>query len=379
MLHFNFSQKVYPAIATENIICGNLIDKSSRQGITSIGSQHNEQLSLTRTSTEDNCEKLQAKFVISPTDDAYCEATENCEKTVAKANAEGLPELSKEEKLTAPAKFGENVFTRIWEECAIDEADKKENEDSNVAATVGGSGDTKQEGGIVFGTLRQQLVAATVKLVENQSYDAETVVPDETVFDNVFERSTAEELVMFNAFVEGQDRNGVRLRNVVCSLVQMKLEGPGNSEGKILLKDGNKITAGRVQESRLDNDVKDWPLGSGRKKKQFVKLGASITPLRREKLGTVQSAFEQSLLLRQSNVSTAKEVFPRKSSTTESDTEVLHVHMLELGDDKSLTPPKASDLALKIPIDGGNASPFDIGENVVAVHCTLREFLFNAR
>ena len=155
-----------------------MIDKRSRQGITSIGSQHTEQLSLARTSTEDNYEKLQAKFVISPTDDAYCEATESCENTVAKANAEGLSELSKEEKLTALAKFGENFFIRIWEECTIDETDTTENEDSIVAAIVGGSGDIIQESRIVFGTLRQQLAPATIKMVENQSYDAERAVPD---------------------------------------------------------------------------------------------------------------------------------------------------------------------------------------------------------
>ena len=79
----------------------------------------------------------------------------------------------------------------------------------------------------------------------------------------------------------------------------------------------------------------------------------------------VESAIEWPLMLRQTKISSAE---VRKSSTTESDSEVLHVHKIELGDDKSLTSPRASDLELKIPIDGGNASPFDFGENVVAVH-----------
>ena len=140
MPHFNFAQKGSPDTATEVIFRENLVDKSSRQGKASIGSQHTKHLSLTRTSSEDKCEKFHANFVTCPTDDAYCEATKSCEITVAKACADGFPELSKVEKLTTPAKFGENFFTRIWDECAMVETDKKENDDSNVAAIVGGNG-----------------------------------------------------------------------------------------------------------------------------------------------------------------------------------------------------------------------------------------------
>ena len=139
MPHFNFAQKGSPDTATEVIFRENLIDKSSRQGITSIGSQHTEQLILTLASSENKCEKLHANFVTFTTDDAYCEATEICESTVAMASADGFPLLSKEEELTTPAKFGENFFTRIWEECAIVETDENENDDSNVAAIVGGN------------------------------------------------------------------------------------------------------------------------------------------------------------------------------------------------------------------------------------------------
>ena len=139
MPHFSVAQKGELATAAENIFSENLIDKSSRQGKASIGSQHTKHLSLTRTSSEDKCEKLHANFVTFPTDDAYCDATKSCEITVAKACADGFPELSKVEKLTTPAKFGENFFTRIWEECATVETDKKENGDSNVAAIDGGN------------------------------------------------------------------------------------------------------------------------------------------------------------------------------------------------------------------------------------------------
>ena len=78
-----------------------------------------------------------------------------------------------------------------------------------------------------------------------------------------------------------------------------------------------------------------------------------------------ESAIEWPLMLGQTKISSAE---VRKSSTTESDSEVMPVHKIELGDDKSLTSPGASDLELKILIDGGKASPFDFGENVVAVH-----------
>ena len=78
----------------------------------------------------------------------------------------------------------------------------------------------------------------------------------------------------------------------------------------------------------------------------------------------LESAIEWPLMLGQTKISSAE---VRKNSTNESDSEVLHVHKIELDDDKSLTSPRASDLELKIPIQGGNASPFDFGENVVAV------------
>ena len=265
MPHFNFAQKGNPATATEDIRCENLIDNSSRQGITSIGSQDTGQLSLTRTSSEDSCEKIQANFINLPADDAYRKA-KKVVKTPLQRQTRMDFQKSAEEKLTTPVKLAENFFARIWKENAIGETDKKENADSNVPATVGGSGDTIQEGGIVFGTLRQHLAPPTLKKAENQSYDAEIEVDDESVFENVFDHSSAEELVMLDVSVEGQNRSGFGSHDVVCGLVQMKLEEPGNSERKILLKDGNKITAGRVRESCLDNGDKNWLLAIDRKR-----------------------------------------------------------------------------------------------------------------
>ena len=130
MPHFDFAHKDDLATATENIFTGNLIANSSRQGIVSTGSQHTDQLSLTRISSEDICEKLQKSFVTFRTDDANHKATKICKNTAVKACADEFSEGSKEEKSTTAAKSGENFFTDIWKENAVDETDKKEKDDS---------------------------------------------------------------------------------------------------------------------------------------------------------------------------------------------------------------------------------------------------------
>ena len=133
MPHFNFAHRDDLATAAENIFSGNLIADSSRQGIVSTGSQHTDQLSLTRISSEDNCEKFQKSFVTFPTDDANHEATKICQSKAVKACADEFSEGSKEGKLTTAAKSGENFFTDIWKENAVDETDKKEKETSKVS------------------------------------------------------------------------------------------------------------------------------------------------------------------------------------------------------------------------------------------------------
>ena len=57
MLRISFSQKGDLVKATEDIFSGDLIANSSLQEIFSTGSQKTNQLSVTRTSSEDNCEK----------------------------------------------------------------------------------------------------------------------------------------------------------------------------------------------------------------------------------------------------------------------------------------------------------------------------------
>ena len=175
----------------------------------------------------------------------------------------------------------------------------------------------------------------------------------------------------FNAFVEGQSGSGVGSHDVVCGLVQMKLEGPGNSEGKVLPKDGNKITAGRVQVSNLDNGQQDWPLridhekngsfnwepqllGSDEKNSELCFSYVAIDGIIHSEQ-SVKNAIEQSLMVGQCEVSTAKEVFLRKISTSEAECEMLHVHKVELGDYKLLIPSKTSDLEMNMPNDGARA------------------------
>ena len=250
-------------------------------------------------------------------------------------------------------------------ENAVDDNRKNENEDSNI----GGSGDSIQEGETVFGTSRQQLVPATLKLLENA--DAEFAVADESVTDDVFENSTAEELVMSNATVDGQDESAVGSRDVTSCLVHIKLEEPDYSERETWLKRENEITAGRILESFLDIGDQDWPLG--RECKKNGPLNSEPQLLHSSSNGilqseqVVQSAIEQSLMVGQSKVSSAEEINFGESSNSELECEVLHIQKGKFHDDKLLSFSKASDLELKLPNDGETACAFDIGEDVVAV------------
>ena len=120
MPHFSFAQKSDLATTSEDIFRGNLIANSSRQGRMSTGSQHNDQLSSTRTSPEDSCAKLQEGFVTFSTDDAYCKETKGCKSKALQAKTDRFSEWSKEQKSTTPAKSGENFFSKIWKEKSVD-------------------------------------------------------------------------------------------------------------------------------------------------------------------------------------------------------------------------------------------------------------------
>ena len=103
----------------------------------------------------------------------------------------------------------------------------------------------------------------------------------------------------------------------------------------------------------MDNDDDDWPLGidhmkdvsfnwephllDSYKKNSEVSFSYVASDGILQSKQTVQSAIKQSLMVGQSKISTEKEVFFRKISTSESDSEGLHVQKIELGDDKSLT------------------------------------------
>ena len=77
-----------------------------------------------------------------------------------------------------------------------------------------------------MGTLLQ-LVPAIFKKLENHRFDAEIAVAGESVIYYVCDPLTAEELVMSDAFIDGQDGSDLDWGDVVCGLVQMKLEEPG--------------------------------------------------------------------------------------------------------------------------------------------------------
>ena len=76
----------------------------------------------------------------------------------------------------------------------------------------------------------------TLKMPENRRVDAEIAVADESVTDDVFDNSTAENLVMSNAIVDGQDESAVESRDVASALVHMKTEEPDYSERETWLK-----------------------------------------------------------------------------------------------------------------------------------------------
>ena len=183
--------------------------------------------------------------------------------------------------------------------------------------------------------------------LDNQSFDAEIAAAGETVIYNVSDHSTAEELVKSDAFIDGQDGSGDGSVDVVCGLVQMKLEEPDrkkkcslNSEAQLLHSDEKKL---ELSFSYAAND--GTPQSN-----QFER-----------------SAVEQSLMLGQGSVSTPEEILFRKYSTSESDCEVLQIQKGKFGDDKSVSLSKEIDLELKLLIDGENSFPFDFGENVVPV------------
>ena len=90
----------------------------------------------------------------------------------------------------------------------------------NFFATVGGSGDTIREGENFFGTLRQQLAPAIFEKLTDQVFNAEIAAAVESVTHDVCDYSTAEELVMSETFIVGQDG----ICDVNFGLVEKKLE-----------------------------------------------------------------------------------------------------------------------------------------------------------
>ena len=248
--HFNVARKGYLAREAEDIFSTYLIANSSRQGRVGTGSQHADKINMTRTSSDDNCESSQKRFVLFSTDNNCQETTKCCESTAAKANADGFPEGGKEESSTTQAKLGEIFSSKIWNENAVDETDKNENKDPIISATVGGSCNYTQERKNGYRTFRQQLAPAIFKMVENKSFGAEKAVADESVVYDVYDHSTAEEILISDVFVNHHDRSVVGLHSMVFDLVQMKFEKDRlqensslNSEPQLLHLNEKKLKA----------------------------------------------------------------------------------------------------------------------------------------
>ena len=159
---------------------------------------------------------------------------------------------------------------------------------------------------------------ATLKMLENRRVDAEIAVADESVTDDVFDNSTAEDLVMSNAIVDGQDESAAGSRDVATGLVHMKTEEPDYSERETWLKREKEITAGRIRDSCLYICEQEWPLGRECKKSGPLNSepqllhSSSNGILQSEQI--VQSAIRQSLMFGQAKFLVQKKSFLEKAS-----------------------------------------------------------------
>ena len=163
--------------------------------------------------------------------------------------------------------------------------------------------------------------------MENQSFYAEIAAAVESVIYDVCDHSTAEELVISDAFINSQDGSGAGSVDVVFGLVQMKLEEP----------DRKKNSSLNSETQLLHSDEKKLELS-------FSSAANDGTPQSNQ---FERSAVEQSLMLGQGSVSPAEEILFRKCSTSESDCELLHFQKGQFGNDKSVSLSKKIDLELK--------------------------------
>ena len=147
-------------------------------------------------------------FVTLPTDDAFCEASKVVKAQLPRQTRTKILKAAKNRNRLPQQNQAKNIFDKIWKRNAVDETDKKENEESNIFATVGCRIDDIQEGKTCFGTSSLRPLAAAFRMLVKQSCDEKIAVADESVIDDVFDHSTAEELVMSIAFVYGNASYG---------------------------------------------------------------------------------------------------------------------------------------------------------------------------
>ena len=113
--HLTSAKDFFPVSSAEVTLSGNSVATELHQETSITESRKIDRIDVSLTSFGEKCENFKESFLTSPADDAHRKATKSCDKTAAKANADGIPEASKAKKSTTPAKLGENFFCQDLE------------------------------------------------------------------------------------------------------------------------------------------------------------------------------------------------------------------------------------------------------------------------
>ena len=112
MPHLTSAKDFVPTLAAGGTLSSNWVATELHQESSSTESQTMDRIDVSLKSLGGKCEILEESFLTSPAYDAHRQATKSCENRAAKANADGTPEGSTEEKSTTPPNLGKNFFPR---------------------------------------------------------------------------------------------------------------------------------------------------------------------------------------------------------------------------------------------------------------------------